>query len=635
MNDFVSFFFHLANLLRGIIGLESKIYLLQGRTTKQPYLDQILPIVVKRLREDVRKMEWDSVLKLVYILSGGVRYEINTIFMELLNETELMESTFRPQFLNTLIQFEYPTDRLIEHMLNLLPDVDSMSITEHHISLAISSLIAKENSQVSDEVRIKVIEFFQGTIEALQTCPVIEDVYKIFLESIANFLTAERVMQLGEPASNLVSTLISIVKNCRHMALSVEALNSLRNCLTLESVQVTIADTIRAADTPCEMRGGMVDALVIAMELSTTRGITRSWPRYGSVPSVDGFILTEFLEAPGSTHSFQCNKQPILRYLAKKKGREWNAYLLQYLKERVNGDEEDIVLPEIYGNRTLVRHRRDDMMAGNPLAGLAGGAGGLPGGLNGFVFTPEVDCDNWNSQVGVNYTEVYENPIEFDNDIKHFNAQKRHCLFRAEFKATLLSGGLKAGFFAGRNERGESKLFGRAWMGVRLLVQMEIAVVQFLREQTEKGFQGHVLLRALSNVYLHEIQYACNLTINDWTYGWQYTTPAFRVTFGGFAFLMNADFDIRFNLTLWPSFCGPDGSMGIRFRPITIVEADAYAELENDVSFFVIVSKKKIFIFKSFQSVLRVGFTCNPVSELLFRYTNGGAVRLLLPLPWQ
>lgn len=116
-----------------------------------------------------------------------------------------------------------------------------------------------------------------------------------------------------------------------------------------------------------------------------------------------------------------------------------------------------------------------------------------------------------------------------------------------------------------------------------LIFNVEIASVSFSREQLDGKFSGEVKLDVVGTNYITEIQYKCNTTKDQWQYSTGQTLPAFRIAFSGFSFIMNADFSIGVNLTFWPSHCGGDGSMGIRFQPYIFFVADAYAELENDV----------------------------------------------------
>ena len=152
----------------------------------------------------------------------------------------------------------------------------------------------------------------------------------------------------------------------------------------------------------------------------------------------------------------------------------------------------------------------------------------------------------------------------------------------------VVSAGFKGGFFSGRSSTGDGKLFGKTVVGFSssLFDSMNLVEISFLRELLDGRFHGEVKLAAVGTQYVHDIQYSCNVTVEemDWRYQISRTLPAFRISFSGFTFSLNGDLNLGIRFNFWPSHCESDGSMGARFQPYVFFDLDGYSELENDVT---------------------------------------------------
>ena len=211
------------------------------------------------------------------------------------------------------------------------------------------------------------------------------------------------------------------------------------------------------------------------------------------------------------------------------------------------------------------------------------------------------------------------------------------------------SAGFKAGFFSGISNNTDARLYGKTWLGIALILNQEIASVSFSRENLDGRFHGETRLDVLGTNYVNEIQYTCNVTVDDWHFTSETTLPAFRIVFSGFSFMMNADVNVGIRLNFWPSHCGDDGEMGARFQPYAFFEIDAYSELENDVSpAFLFLGPIPcctlltyvfcfifFYIFFVYSTVFWRRNSCNANNELLHGFSNKNAQCLHVHLPRQ
>ena len=404
--------------------------------------------------------------------------------------------------------------------------------------------------------------------------------YHPIFESIQKIMHEEMLEQWPElSTSRLLKTIIDISNHCysdKHPTLALTALQSLRHVYHQPYIRDHIAAQVVSSASSCLMKTDILNELVQAINYDEQKQSSHRWPRFGVVPLIDVYVIDQFFNVIDRNSSvLDCNRAPIYDYLKKKRGKEFEMLFEKVALQRYSSMKR--------------RYRRQSL---GGLGGFGGSDSSNSAGGGGFTPNLAVECERWDIDfVNTNLSTWRDTMVpRVAYDMVMFPVDKQHCLFTLELElGGFLTLSAKSVFFSGKNVSSRvGRLYGRMGVSVSMiLIDLPLFDLEFDRDLHKNGFRAYTSMALMDgDKMLEEYQDRCNMSYKLITQPLQYTVPAFQVSFGGFKFLMTADFALTVNLSINPSYCGADGEMGGRIYPIVVAEATAYAELENDASFY-------------------------------------------------
>ena len=521
--------------------LETQLYY-GGKTKVRNVYDIAMPHIRKQLVKCERMQSWNLCLSFLNLAVAAAGKSADMALLDYLRN-DLLPNIYRVKLLNMAIFIEHPTDYLVnelikQHKSGEMFDDDEVEF-RNHLLLAIGSTGSRVT--VSMETTGAVADYLVHVIKkrfANQTCQV-GTTGDLVLAAAGNFLNPKTVEKVPEKSSKLVTVLLDMARRCRRSnEVGVNALSAVLKVHASQPVMQNLMDFIVSSD--CQQKVQLVENMMRTMQFDL-----RQWPAHG-VNAIDRQLVTMIMFQP---QKLSCEPTVFADYFLRKKMPLGSANFIRNFGNLRN--------PDSHANSTvLVREKRQDISP----------------------YSYNVYTRDW-SDIDSKFS-VIQAPATFANDLAVYPT-RRHILWDMTLGVDFFSAYMRAGFFTGKDAAASTaKLFGRLVVAGQLGLTLSLLDVSFMREQSSTGFYGYTRLEALGFTYLDLPQYTCNITIDQWSWGYQFALPVYTVTFGGFTLNMNADVSARATLFLYPSYC-LQGDIGVMFKPLGAIQGNGFAEMSN------------------------------------------------------
>ena len=554
----------IAPLIRGL-QLESDLYI-NGRIKTRTIYDMVVPVVRRQLVKCERMQSWSLCLTFVNLAVAATGKFADRSLLAFI-QNDALPNIYRVRLLNMVIFMDHPSDHLVRQLVNIHETNDKYDDDEelefnNHLLLAIGATASRKttNSQtkeIAGEYLNKIItEKFSN-----DTCKT-NSPGLLSLSAAGNFLNPRVVNEVTESGMKLVNTLISVANKCRRNSdISASALGSISKLHSIPEAMQSILNFITQSD--CTQKALLAGHLMKVMQYDL-----KVWPARG-VNDIDRVLAALVMYQP---QTLSCSPDTFSEYFERKRIPVNSAAWTRHFGDLVvtTPMPRRSRLPNGFDNETLARNKRQ---------------------VSGNGYSYGVYVSDWDDYDGK--FSIIQTPSQFQTDKSEYPTNK-HILYDLTGGTNLVAVYMRAGFFTGKDSsKYTSKLFGRLVVNLELGLVINVLDLAFIREQTEAGFYGYTRLSAIGFTYLDLPQYACNITIDQWSYAYYFTLPVYTISFGGFGLNLNADFEARITLYLYPSYC-LYGNQGIQFKPTGAISGNAFAEIAN--SFFGVGINIRLFV---------------------------------------